>query len=92
MKVLIREAAEADIERAVAWIAKDNPSAAMNAVARISEQINRLEVDSLAEMGRPGRIAGTRELITFPYIIVYRILEELGELHVLAVVHGARRS
>jgi plasmid stabilization system protein ParE len=43
-------------------------------VGRILEHINRLHVNSLSEMGRPGRVPGTRELIERPYVIVYRIL------------------
>jgi toxin ParE1/3/4 len=90
MKVFVREAAEEDIVRLFAWIAKDNPVAAADAVSRIREQINRLETDSLTEMGHPGLLAGTRELIEYPYIIVYRISEEVREVHVLSIVHGAR--
>lgn len=38
---------------------------------------------SLATMphrGRPGRIAGTRELILVPFIIVYRVRQETVEI------------
>ena len=42
-------------------------------------------------MGRPGLIARTRELIEYPYIIVYRVDEKRGEVIVLSIVHGGRR-
>ncbi len=41
-------------------------------------------------MGRPGLDPGTRELIAYPYIIVYEVHEDRGEIEVLEVVHGAR--
>ncbi len=53
MKVIIREAAEGDLDRIFAWIAKDNPRAVADMVARIRDRINRLELDPLAHMGRP---------------------------------------
>ncbi len=90
MKVIIREAAEDDLDRVFAWIAQDNPSAAADKVARIRDHISFLETDSLANMGRPGLDAGTRELIEYPYIVVYEVHEERGEVEVLSIVHGAQ--
>ena len=49
-----------------------------------------LETPELASMGRPGLVEGTRELIERPYIVVYRMDEQLDEIVVVAVVHGAR--
>ena len=42
------------------------------------------------EMGRPGRIAGTRELFfaRTPYVAAYRI--EGGIVRILRVLHGAQ--
>jgi toxin ParE1/3/4 len=90
MKVIIRKAAQDDLDRIAAWIAKDNPRAAVSMVSRIRDHIDLLEEDKLANMGRPGLIEGTRELIEYPYIIVYRVDEQLDEIVVLSVVHGAR--
>ncbi|MBM3600030.1 MAG: type II toxin-antitoxin system RelE/ParE family toxin [Alphaproteobacteria bacterium] len=72
------------------WIAKDDPRAALEVVARIAERINMLELDAVAHMGRRGHVAGTRELIESPYIIVYQVIEARGEIVVLSVVHGAQ--
>jgi toxin ParE1/3/4 len=45
---------------------------------------------NLAYMGRPGMVAGTRELIHYPYIVVYRVDDRQQEIIVVSIVHGAR--
>src|SRR5262245_16118308 len=54
MKVVLREAAEDDLDRIYVWIYKDNPVAAADMIARIRDGISLLELDSLAHMGRRG--------------------------------------
>jgi plasmid stabilization system protein ParE len=44
----------------------------------------------MSEIGRPGRDAGTRELVDTPYIVVYEIHEQQEMVEVLAVFHGAQ--
>jgi toxin ParE1/3/4 len=90
MKVIVRESAEDDLDQIFAWIARDNPRAAADVISRIRNQINRLETDSLAHMGRPGLVEGTRELIEYPYIIVYKVYDEAREVVVLSITHGTR--
>ncbi len=90
MRVIIHQAAGADLDHIFAWIAKDNPRAAAKVVARIRDRINLLEIDSLAKMGRPGRAKGTRELVEYPYIIVYEVDDRRRLISVLAIVHGAQ--
>jgi toxin ParE1/3/4 len=48
-------------------------------------------LQSHPEMGRPGRLPGTRELVVpdTPYIIPYRVRRE--RLDLLAVFHGHQR-
>ncbi len=51
-------------------------------------------VDALRDhpnLGRPGRLTGTRELVVSgtPYVVPYRVLGD--DVQILAVFHGARR-
>lgn len=71
------------------YIERDNPAAAGRVVARVVSA-----VENLAEqpnMGRPGRIKGTRELVfaDIPYIIAYRVTPT--DVQVLTVMHAAQR-
>ena len=65
------------------WIFQDSPKAAAEIVRRIHAQIDRLTIPGLSNIGRPGLVEGTREL-------VYEVDELAEEITVLAVVHGAR--
>jgi plasmid stabilization system protein ParE len=49
-----------------------------------------LEIPELSRMGRPELVPGTRELIEWPFIIIYKVDEERGEIVVTAVMHGAQ--
>jgi toxin ParE1/3/4 len=42
-------------------------------------------------LGRPGRVANTRELVvtSTPFIVAYRVVSD--RIEILAVFHGARR-
>ena len=90
MKLTVRESAEDDFDRIFAWIAKDHPRAAAEMVSRIRDRIGLLEANNLAHMGRPGLVPGTRELIEFPYIVVYTVDDDRREVSVVAIVHGAQ--
>ena len=49
-------------------------------------------IESLArhpEMGRKGRVSGTRELVVAPYVVAYRVRRTTIEI--VAIIHGARR-
>jgi addiction module RelE/StbE family toxin len=71
------------------YIDADSPSAAILVDDRIWNSITNLK--RLPEIGRPGRIAGTRELVIqrTPYIVAYRIQGDTVEI--LRIFHGARR-
>jgi toxin ParE1/3/4 len=90
MKVTFEPAARDELDRIFVWIAKDNPRAASDMLARIEQKIMRLAHPELTHMGRRGLVEGTRELIEWPYIIVYKVDEDLREVLILAVVHGAQ--
>jgi len=91
MRVTFDPAASDELDRIFAWIAKDSsPRVAYDLMGRIEAKVLRLETPELTYMGRPGLVAGTRELLAWPYIIVYKVYEELDEIVVLSVVHGAQ--
>ena len=68
--------------------AADNPAAALALDELFSEKAGRL-VDHPG-LGRPGRVAGTRELVAHRnYILVYDLAGDL--VRVLRVLHAARQ-
>lgn len=71
------------------WIAKDNPAAAQRVIATISDTIDLLGDQS--EMGRQGRIDGTRELVVsgVPYIVAYRI--KTSGVEIVTILHASQR-
>src|SRR6202049_1308861 len=90
MRVTFDPAANDELDRIFAWLAQDNPRAAFEMVARIEAKVMRLETPELTNMGRPGLVEGTRELLEWPYIIVYRVDGARQEIVVVAVAHGAQ--
>jgi plasmid stabilization system protein ParE len=90
MKIAFDAAASDDLDRIFAWIEKDNRRAAYEMIARIEARVGLLATPGLAYMGRAGLDPGTNELLEGPYIIVYEVHEEQGEIVVLSVVHGAQ--
>ncbi|MCX8518227.1 MAG: type II toxin-antitoxin system RelE/ParE family toxin [Rhodoferax sp.] len=70
------------------YIEADNPTAALALDELFEVKAGRL-VDHPG-LGRPGRIAGTRELVAHQnYILVYDVLGDL--VRVLRVLHAARQ-
>ena len=78
-----------DLEAARAYIARNNPVAAECVLARILSEVAGLA--SLPHIGRPGRVANTRELVvpSTPFIVPYRV--HAGRVIILAVIHTARQ-
>jgi toxin ParE1/3/4 len=70
-------------------VLEDNPAAAERVYDAITDSVSRLL--TFPEMGRPGRVPGTRELViaSQPYIVAYRIRGQT--IHILAVLHGAQK-
>ena len=70
-------------------VLEDNPSAAERVYDAIMDSVSRLV--TFPEMGRRGRVPGTRELViaSQPYIVAYRIRGQT--IHILAVLHGAQK-
>jgi toxin ParE1/3/4 len=78
----------ADLDSIQDYIAERNPAAASRLVNDILDRTEEL-LSANPELGRPGRVAGTRELVLADtsYVIAYRLTETI---EVLAVMHGAR--
>jgi plasmid stabilization system protein ParE len=89
MKLVIREEAPDDLDGIYDWIAIDNQAAAVRVVRVLRESMNRILLPELVKIGRPGRRKGTRELIEWPYIIVYKVSDDRELVTILSVVHGA---
>jgi toxin ParE1/3/4 len=76
-----------DLDSLYIYIAEDNESAAAAMVDAIGSALAILQRHP--ELGRQGRVAGTRELIVAPYVVAYRARR--ASIDVLAVIHSARR-
>lgn len=89
MKTRWTRPALADLEAIADFIGRDNPRAAQRLTARVVGTVEIL--GEHPHRGRPGRIAGTRELMVAdtPFIVPYRVAD--GAVQILAVFHGARR-
>lgn len=85
---LIRWTTEASgqLEAAVKRIQQDNPTAARNFAQTVINRIEQLAASP--GIGRPKEVKGTRELISPPYVVVYRSTEEIAEI--LHIWHGAQ--
>lgn len=70
-------------------VSADNPTAADALIERIFSALERLE--EYPQMGRAGRVEGTRELVIAgtPYVVAYRIHRD--QLAILAVLHASRK-
>lgn len=90
MKLLIREEAADDLDAIYDWIAKDSKTSASRVVRALRERMNSVLLPELVNIGRPGRREGTRELVEWPYVIVYKADDNKTVITILAVVHGAR--
>jgi toxin ParE1/3/4 len=88
VKLVWTRPAAADRREIRAYIAQDNPAAALALDELFSEKASRL-VDH-PSIGRPGRVAGTRELVAHQnYILAYDVAGDL--VRVLRVLHAARQ-
>ena len=82
-----REPAVADLMAIVDYISDDNPGAALALMDEIQTKVAQLA--DHPKRCRPGRVAGTRELIVRPnYLVVYA--ETAAKVTVLRVLHAAQ--
>ena len=89
MEIIWREVAILSLERARAYIAQDNPTAAQRVYERILSAVRNLA--DMPNMGRPGRVEDTRELVVVntPYILAYTVLDE--QVVIIAIQHSAQK-
>jgi plasmid stabilization system protein ParE len=73
-------------EAIVNHVREDNPEAAHALAQTIFDRIAGLE--TFPGLGRPGERKGTRELVSPPYVVVYRLKEDVAEI--LYIWHGAQ--
>lgn len=78
-----------NLDAEAAYIAQDSPVSAAEFVAHLLDSAARLAAHP--QMGRPGRVPGTRELVVtrYPYILPYRVRGQTVEI--LRVFHTARK-
>jgi toxin ParE1/3/4 len=86
MRVSWTTLANDDLSRIVKRIRQDNPAAARN-VAKILYD-SGMSLETMPDRGRSGRIAGTREFVIAPFILVYRVKADAVEI--LRIYHSAQ--
>lgn len=88
MKVRWSQDAEQDRREIFDFIEADNPVAAAKMDLLFEKAADRAA--SFPQMGRPGELPGTREMIPHPnYRLVYEIQDDAVYIH--AVLHTARQ-
>ncbi len=77
------------LKQAQEYIAQDNPLAAQQVAQQIADSAKLLLRQP--QMGRMGRVSGTREWVVnhTPYLLIYRVAD--NELQVLSVIHSKQR-
>jgi toxin ParE1/3/4 len=81
--------AAADLEQIANYLFEKAPEHAERIVRTIYK--NASQLTRFPRRGRPGKKAGTRELVlsSLPYIIVYRATPKL--LYIARILHGAQK-
>jgi addiction module RelE/StbE family toxin len=88
MKLIWSRFARSDRDRIFSFIEAQSPNAAATVDERIAVAARRLTI--FPESGRPGRVAGTRELAVrrTPFVVAYSVIEDT--VFVLRILHGAQ--
>lgn len=91
MKIAWLPRALEDRDAQIDYIANENPIAALEQGDWIEQQIDLLA--EFPEMGRIGRVRGTRELVVIQtsFIVVYRIQRKAKRVEILRILHGAQQ-
>ena len=88
MQIIWLPRARADVTHARQYIEQHNPGAAQRLVLALYAAAQTIA--ATPHLGRPGRVARTRELVVprTPYIVAYTVIGD--QLTIIAVIHGAR--
>ncbi len=88
MRVVLSPQAREDLREIFLSLAADHPAAAHLILTRIQERVKELRDNP--QIGRPGRVPGTRELVVSkpPDLVPHLIRDEV--LQILRVYHGSR--
>lgn len=85
-----RPMAREDLHAIIRYIGQDSPARAQSFGRELRHKTEPLAQHP--EMGRLGRLPGTRELVVHPnYIVFYRVLDEVRTVQVLRVKHAAQK-
>ena len=89
MHILWSPEALEDLSSLREYIAQDDPVAARRIALRIIRAVEEL-LRANPELGRSGRVSGTRELVVgkTPYIVPYRVRD--NSLQILRVYHSSQ--
>jgi len=74
------------LEAAVRHIRRDSPAAARTLAQSVIDRIEQLA--NFPGLGRTGEVKDTRELVCAPYVVVYRVTDEIVEI--LHIWHGSQ--
>jgi toxin ParE1/3/4 len=90
MQILWLDRAATDLTQLFDYLIERDPGAALRIHETIRDQVARLA--DYPGLGRPGRVAGTRELAIArtPYLVAYTVDQRIDAVIVLRVLHGAR--
>ncbi len=90
MKLVIAQAAVADLARLYAFLADKNPTAAEKAAGTLGAAIQSLNL--FPERGRPSGMPNVRELIVpfgrSSYVLRYAYLASVDEVVIIRIWHG----
>ena len=89
MRIVWQDEAERDLDMIAEYILQDDPGVALRLVYTI--RVATLVLREHPNIGRTGRVEGTRELVIsgLPYILPYQIADQ--EIRILAVMHTSRK-
>jgi len=88
-QIALSPQAQLDIELVFDYIAIDNPIKAQKFINEIINKIETLEIYPNA--GKVDTVNNCRVLVKRPYLIYYRVLDNLAKVEIIHIRHGARQ-